>query len=352
MTTHTHLHQEIHEQPAVLRRLLHEEQATAEALATEMKRRNIQHVIIAARGTSDNAARYANYLLGAHNQLLVSLATPSLYSIYQRPPHLGNALVLGISQSGQSPDIVAVLAEARRQGALTAAITNFPGSALGQQADFVLNLHAGVEKSVAATKTYTSQLAAIALLSTTLSGDPAQQALLAQIPDLAAQTLAQNAPSHIAQIAERYRYMAQCVTIGRGFNYATAFELALKLKELTYTMVEPYSSADFMHGPLALIEHGFPVIVIAPTGIMLPEIKAFMHTLREREAELLVISDDAEALALGRVSLSLPTAVSTAEWLSPLLAIMPGQQFALHLAAAKDYDPDHPRGLKKVTETR
>ncbi len=344
----THLYQEIHEQPAVLRRLLHEEADTAQALAAEIKRRGIQHVVIAARGTSDNAARYAKYLWGAHNQLVVALATPSLFSIYDSPPLFGNALVIGISQSGKSPDIVSVVAEARRQGALTAAITNFPASDLGQQAEFVLNLHAGVEKSVAATKTYTSELAAIALLSVALSGDSAQQALLAQMPDLMAETLA--LPSDIARVAERYRYMEQCVIIGRGYNYATAFELALKLKELTYTMVEPYSSADFMHGPLALIEHGFPVIVVAPQGVMLPEIKAFMGTLKGREAELLVISDDEAALGIGRMAL--PTAVSPAEWLSPLLTILPGQQFALHLAHAKDYDPDHPRGLKKVTETR
>lgn len=344
----THLYREIHEQPDVLHRLLTAEKETAHQLAAEIKRRDIHHVVIAARGTSDNAARYAKYLLGAHNKLVVGLATPSLFSIYESPPIFGNALVIGISQSGKSPDIVSVVAEARRQGALTAAITNFPDSDLGQQADFVLNLHAGVEKSVAATKTYTSELAAIVLLSTALSDDSTLTAVLEQAPDLVSRTL--HLPNDIARAAERYRYMEQCVIIGRGYNYATAFELALKLKELTYTMVEPYSSADFMHGPLALIEHGFPVIVVAPSGVMLPEIKEFMSTLHGRDAELLVISDDAEALEMARVPLLLPAGVP--EWLSPLVSIVPGQQFALHLAAAKDYDPDHPRGLKKVTETR
>ena len=343
----THLYREIHEQPAVLARLLLEERQTAGALAAEIKRRDISHIVIAARGTSDNAARYAQYLLGAANALPVGLAAPSLFTIYQQPPRFGNALVLGISQSGKSPDIVSVVAEAKRQGALTATITNFPDSDLGQAADFVIDLHAGEEKSVAATKTYTSELAAIALLSTALNGDAAMRNALEQIPGVVAQALA--LPNGIDRIAERFRYMEACVAIGRGFNYCTAFELALKLKELTYTVVEPYSSADFLHGPLALVDQGFPVIVIAPSGKMLPEIKSFMATAKEREAELVVISDEAEALSLARIPLALPAGVP--EWLSPLTAIIPGQLLAMHLAHTRDFDPDRPRALRKVTET-
>jgi len=345
----THVYREIHEQPAVLARLIQSERATAEALAAEVKRRAIQYVVIAGRGTSDNAGRYAQYLLAAANGLYVGLATPSLFTIYGTPPRFGpHALVLGISQSGKSPDIVSVLAEARRQGALTAAITNFPGSDLGQTADFVLDLHAGEEKAVAATKTYTAELAAIALLSTALSGDPAQAAALEAVPGQVGQALALN--SNLGCIAERYRYMQACVTIGRGYNYATAFELALKLKEMTYTVVEPYSSADFLHGPLAVIAPGFPVVVIAPSGKMLPEMVGFMATAKERGAELIVISDDPAALALGRVALALPA--GTPEWLSPICAIVPGQLLAMHLAHTRDLDPDQPRALRKVTETR
>jgi glucosamine--fructose-6-phosphate aminotransferase (isomerizing) len=154
----------------------------------------------------------------------------------------------------------------------------------------------------------------------------------------------------VAQIAQRYRYMQDCIVIGRGFNYASAFELALKLKELTYTVAEPYSSADFLHGPLALIQNGFPVIVIAPSGIMLPELRSFVQVLRQREAEPIVISDDQAMLDQARVPL--PLVASLPEWLSPITAIVPGQLFAMHLAVARDYDPDHPRGLRKVTETR
>jgi glucosamine--fructose-6-phosphate aminotransferase (isomerizing) len=344
----SHLYREIHQQPDVLERLLQAERQTAEALAAEIRQRNIGHVVIAARGTSDNAARYAKYLLAAANGLVVGLATPSLFTIYREPPRFGNALVLGISQSGRSPDIVSVLAEARHQGALTAAITNCASSDLGQNADHVLDLQAGEEKAIAATKTYTSELAAIAQISVYLGNDEGNQDALARVPSHVA--LALGVEKQVADVAERYRYMQSCVVIGRGYNYATAFELALKLKELTYTVVEPYSSADFLHGPLAMIEPGFPVVVIAPSGKMLPELMAFMNTLKEREAELVVISDDEAALAMARVPLWLPADVP--EWLSPLTSIVPGQLLAMHLAHAKDFDVDRPRALRKVTETR
>ncbi len=264
--TTTHLFREIHEQPAVLRRLLNEQHGTVKQLAALIRERDITHVVIAARGTSDNAGRYAQYALGAMDRLTVGLTTPSLFTIYERPPRFGNALVLGISQSGRSPDIVAVLAEARRQGALTAVLTNKTDSDLAAQGDVVVDLSAGDELAVAATKTYTAELGAIALLAATLSGEPARLAELHSVPDAVEATLAMNEP--IATLAPRYRYMERSIVIGRGYNYATAFEMALKLKELTYSIVEPYSSADFLHGPLAMLEPGFPVMVVAPAGLM------------------------------------------------------------------------------------
>jgi glucosamine--fructose-6-phosphate aminotransferase (isomerizing) len=343
----THLYREIHEQPAVLRRLLDKEEATAAALAELIRGRGIDHVVIAARGTSDNAGRYAQYVLGAMNGLSVGLAAPSLFTVYRRPPRFGNALVLGISQSGKSPDIVAVLAEARRQGALTAVLTNRPASPLAEQGDVVIDLQAGEERAVAATKTYTSELAAVALISVSLSGSAEQHAALMTIPDAAEATLGMN--TAIAAVAPRYRYMSRCVVVGRGYNLATAFETALKLKEMTYTIVEPYSSADFLHGPLAMIERGFPVVVIAPSGLMAAEMTEFARTLRERQAEVIAISDVGELLEQARVPLALPAAVP--EWLSPITAVIPGQLLAMHLAGARDFDIDSPRGIHKVTET-
>ena len=360
----THLYQEIHQQPNVLQALLDHEHEHIGTLARAIQTHNVQHVMIAARGTSDNAGRYAQYLLGALNRLPVALATPSLFSIYNTPPRLQNALVLGISQSGKSPDIVGVLAEARRQGALTAALTNFDDSDLAGQADHVIDLHAGLEQSVAATKTYTAELMCIAMLGAALTGEPHLRQALHMAPQAIADALALNAPTPthsarlaqgilrgpVAFVAQRYRYMRDCVVIGRGFNYATAFELALKLKELTYTIAEPYSSADFLHGPLALIEPGFPVIVAAPSGRMLPELREFIQILAQHEAETIVISDDPATLEAAQAPLPLPGDVP--EWLSPLVAIAPGQLFAMHLAHARGFNPDQPRAIRKVTETR
>ena len=181
---------------------------------------------------------------------------PPCLRIIKAPPRLKGALVIGVSQSGQSPDIVSVLEEGRKQGCLTLAITNIPDSPLAKAADLVLDIQAGAEKAVAATKTYTTELMAIAMISAALNNSEERWKELASVSKWAEQTLALD--EEIAQMAQRYRYMSQCVVLGRGFNYATAFEWALKLKELTYVIAEPYSSADFQHGPIAMVEGGFP----------------------------------------------------------------------------------------------
>lgn len=348
MITKTHLYREINEQPAVVERLLSRETADVEALAAAIRSAGISHVVIAARGTSDNAARYAKYVLGAMNGLTVALATPSLFSIYGKAPKFDGALVIGISQSGRSPDIIAVLAEARKQGALTAVISNTPGSELVRLGDHVIGLDAGEELSVAATKTYTAELTAIALLSATLAGDGQFKSELEAMPEMMAETLRMD--EAIARIAPRYRYMQGCVVIGRGFNYATAFELALKMKELTYTIVEPYSSADFLHGPMALIAEEFPVIVIAPSGALSGQMGEFVDKMAEHRAETILISDDEALLSKARIPLQLPRMAP--EWLSPLITILPGQLLALHLAHERGYNVDAPRSIRKVTETQ
>jgi glucosamine--fructose-6-phosphate aminotransferase (isomerizing) len=344
----TLLYREIHEQPDVIARLLERQRGAVGELAAAIGRRRITHVVIAARGTSDNAARYAQYVLGVRNALLVGLAAPSVFTAYRSAPRFHDALVLGISQSGRSPDIVTVLAEARRQGALTAVLTNDPASELAAEGDVVVALEAGEERAVAATKTYTAELAAIALLSATLSGDDDARAALHRVPDAIADVL--SAQDAVAQVADRCREIERSVVIGRGYNYATAFELALKLKELTYTVVEPYSSADFLHGPLALIEPGFPVIVLAPAGPLLEELLALTSTLTTRHADVVCISDSFEALAMAPVRIEVPRSVP--EWLSPLTMIVPGQLLAMRLAHVRGHDVDSPRGIRKVTRTR
>jgi glucosamine--fructose-6-phosphate aminotransferase (isomerizing) len=343
----SHLSQEIHEQPEVLARLLDRQAGRAARIAAAIRERDVRYAVFAARGTSDNAARYAQYLFGSLNRLPVALATPSLFTIYRTPPRLRDALVLGISQSGQSPDIVAVVEEGRRQGALTVAVTNTPTSPLAQAAEYVLPLGAGDEKAVAATKTYTAQLAALALLSAHVANDKQHLTALQHLPAAMEQTLALE--TAIAQGAPRYAHANECVVLGRGYNYATAFEIALKLKELTYIVAEPYSSADFRHGPVAIVERGFPVIVIAPAGVVYDDVVALTRDLAARQAEIVAISTEEEPLGLARLPLRLPVALP--EWLSPFTSVVPGQLLALHVTLAKGYDPDHPRGLTKVTET-
>ncbi|GAB4478909.1 MAG: SIS domain-containing protein [Anaerolineae bacterium] len=340
---------EIHEQPGVLRRLLETQRESAARIAEAIRAREVDYVFIAARGTSDNAGIYAKYLWGAFNRLPVALATPSLFTYYNQPPRLTRALVLGISQSGRSPDIVGVLEEGRRQGALTVAITNDTGAPLAGAAAHVMDITAGAEHAVAATKTYTASLMALAMLSCAMRDDNGDGfAALARVPAAIEEAL--RLDEAIARAAERYLYMAQCVVLGRGFNYATAFEWALKLKELTYTVAQPYSTADFRHGPIALVARGFPVMAVAARGPVYADTLALLDRLKEeRRAELLIISDGEEALARGQVSLRLPGGLP--EWVTPLVSIVPAQLFCYHLTCARGYDPDAPRGLSKVTET-
>ncbi len=343
------LHAEILEQPARLAQLLSRQRKTVEEIADRIQERDVPFAFLAARGTSDNAGRYANYLWGAANGLPVALAAPSLFTYYRQPPRLKNALVVGISQSGQSPDIVSVVAEGKRQGCLTLAITNDASSPLAQAADYILDIQAGPELAVAATKTYTAELMCMAMLSAALSHSEAAWQALAQVPAWVEQVLQQD--QAIQQMVPRFRYMQRCVVLGRGYNYATAFEWALKLKELTYVEAEPYSTADFQHGPIAMVERGFPVMTVIPRGKLLETLVEMAAYLRkDLLAELVMVSNDPNALRLAQSPISLP--VDIPEWLTPLVSIVPAQLFAYHLTAVKGLDTEKPRGIDKVTETR
>lgn len=340
------LEQEIMQQPQVIQTLITRETPHVKEILREISGR-FHYVVIAARGTSDNAARYAQYLFGAHNQLQVALATPSLFSIYELPPNLKGALVIGISQSGKSPDIVSVVAEGKRQGCPTLAITNDPASPLAETAGMVIDLGAGKEQAVAATKTYTASLGALALFSALLENNSQNIAALEGIPECMQQTITGIQP--LLPHVERYRYMDRLAVIGRGYNYATAFEIALKVKELTRTVAEPYSSADIRHGPIATIANGFPVLLVAPGGAVTADLADLLTTLKRRRAELMIISDLPEFLSQAQFGLPITSCIP--EWLSPLVAVLPGQLIGWKLAQVKGMDPDQPEGLTKVTET-
>lgn len=340
--------QEIREQPAALRRLLKAGRAPFQAVAAAMRRRAVKFLQIAARGTSDNAARYAGYLFGVQNRLPVALAMPSMNTLYDAPPNVAAGLCIGISQSGESEDIRAVIRAAREQGALTLALTNRPESPLAHEAELCLDLCCGEENAIAASKTYTAELMTLALLSAELSDDTARRHEVERVPDAVTATL--DLAEEIERKVERYRYITRCVVLGRGYNYATAFEVALKLKETSYIVAEAYSSADFLHGPMALVELGFPLIAIAPDGRAGQSMAEVMRAAELRGAELCVISDRQDLLGIGRTRIQLPAPLP--EWLSPITAVVPGQLFAYYLARSRDLDPDRPRGLSKVTVTR
>lgn len=342
------LHSEIMEQADVLANLLRSQWAAVQEIAADIRKQDVEYVFLAARGTSDNAGRYAQYLWGIYNQLPIALAAPSLFSLYQAPPRLKNTLVVGISQSGMSPDIVSVLTEGGRQGCPSVAILNTPDSPMGQAARHVIDISAGREIAVAATKTYTAQLMAIAMLSAALRQDDEAYRTLQKVPGWVAAMLEQDAL--LARIAERYRYMDQCVVLGRGFNYSTAFEWSLKMKELCYVAAEPYSSADFLHGPVAVISQGYPVMAVVPEGKVAGGMLDLLRNLRsERKAELLVLSNRPDALELAQSQVALPSDMP--EWVSPIVDIVPAQLFAYHLTRVKGFDTEGPRGLHKVTET-
>lgn len=342
------IEQEIHEQPQVLQSLLKTQRETARKIAKKVREFSPAFVCIAARGTSDNAARYAQYLWGVHLRMPVMLATPSLHTLYDTAPDFSRALVIGVSQSGRPDDVRQVVKDAREQGALTVGVTNDAESPLAHEAEYHLPLCAGEELSVAATKTYTAELTALAMLASALTEQTEHQVALAQLPAWVAETLKRT--ENVAVWAERYRYMEHCISVGRGFNFCTAFEVNLKIQELCYITGHGYSEADLRHGPIAMIQPGFPVVTIAPSGKALPLMLDLLDKLAEKQGECIVFSDDETALAKGKNGVRLPSGVP--EWLTPVVAVIPGQVFAMRLALAKGYPVDKPRGLTKVTLTR
>lgn len=340
------LYDEILEQPDVLAGLLNSQQKNIKGIVKSIG--IPKGIFIAARGTSDNAARYAKYVWGSYNRIPVTLAAPSLFSIYHKPPDLSGMLVIGISQSGESPDILAVVEEANRQSCSTLSITNQIDSPLANQSAYLIDIQAGSELSVAATKSYSAQLGVIAMLSAAWNNHEDQWKEIRAVPGLMSQAL--EVEPQIRNFAPRYRYMNQCVVLGRGYNYATAYEWSLKLKELTYVVAQPYSSADFQHGPIALVSNGFPVFAIAPQGEVFADMAELLKRLKQdHQADLFLISDNKAVLELADCPIPLPEGIP--EWLTPIIGILPAQLFSYHLTLVKRIDPDSPRGLTKVTRT-
>lgn len=338
--------QEIAEQPAALTRTIEAERAKISRLGTFLQSREIDLIVLVARGSSDNAALFGRYLLEITTGIPVSLSAPSVHTLYRAKLNLRHALVIGVSQSGEGEDINQVLENARAGGAYTLGITNEASSAMTSLVDEILLMHGGRERSVAATKTFSGQMMLFYMLATELATSAPPWAYDA-IPDFAARALEQQ-PA-ILELVQRYVFMENCVVVGRGLTYANAYELALKLMETCYVVAERFSSADFLHGPLAMVERHFPVILFAPPGVMLPGVKNLIKRLRELRADTLVITSDLEAVAECSRAIIMPKEMG--EFVAPIPYIIPGQLFAALLADAKGLDPDQPRSLSKVTRT-
>ena len=338
---------EIRQQPEALERTLAHQWNRAAKFRAFLERRKPRLVVIVARGTSDNAAQFGRYLIEIMTGIPVSLAAPSVHSIYRARMNYKDALVVGISQSGESTDIGAVLTQARQAGAMTVGITNEPASALANLAEHVFLVRAGREKSVAATKTYTGQLLSLYLLAYALGAKIRQEDLQA-IP--AAAQAALGLEDDIVALAERFRYMRHAAVVARGLNYANAFEFALKMMETSYVVAERFSAADFLHGPIAIVDRELPVFVFAPSGAVWASLRETLEKLRGLDASAVIITDKSNREAARFASTVIRVPLALREMYTPIPYIIPAQLFAAALAGAKGLDADRPRGLRKVTE--
>lgn len=343
----TIMRDEILEQAGIVARLAGDPEPYR-AAAAEARAAGARFVLYAARGTSDNAAAYGKYLATILAGLPAGLAVPSAATVYGAAIDFRDCLVIGISQSGETPDVAEYLEQARAAGAFTLAVTNDEGSLLARGANLVLATHAGAERAVAATKTYTSQLAALALFWSAWTGaDALERALSHDVP--AAMAAACAVEDAVMGVAARLRHAERLLVTARGYNYATALETALKVEETCYLAALPFSAADLMHGPIAVVEPRYPVLLYAAPGRTLAGMLALDVELRRRGAETLVVTDAATPVDGAAAVLRVPLAVP--EELAPLVAVLPGQMLALHLSLARGLDPDVPRGLSKVTRT-
>jgi glutamine---fructose-6-phosphate transaminase (isomerizing) len=342
------LEREIAEQPAVAARLLDRLLPRLDELRAHLTDRGAEQVLLVARGSSDNAARYAQYLWQTGPGVTVTLAAPSLTTVYARPLDLRRHAVVAVSQSGRSPDVVAVVEQARAAGRPTLAVTNDPASPLAEAAELVLDLGAGEERSVAATKTYTSSVLALAVLGCAL-GEPGALPVddLRRVPD--ALDAAVIGATGVEAAAALMASVDRAVCVGRGLNLSTAHETALKVTELTGTLVAPFSPADLMHGPVAAVGSQAPALLVAPDEPASASVLEAVPELRRRGAPVVVLGSgpQQDVLVVG-----LPDTASLPGWLTPLTSVVLGQQVAWRAAVRRGVDVDRPGDLSKVTLTR
>lgn len=338
--------QETREAPAVVARLIEANADAVHRLAAAVRQRRPRFAMTIARGSSDHAATLVKYALETRLGLVTASAAPSVTTVYGARLGLADALVIAVSQSGQSPDVVGALRAAREAGALTVAIVNAPGSPLEDAAEFVLPMHAGEERAVAATKSFVACLAAALQLVAALAGDDSLKAALDRLPGALREALALEEIA--ASRAERYRYADALVTLARGPHFAAALELALKFKETCTLRAEAFSAAEFAHGPIILVEPGFPVVALQARDSSAAGTQELYADLARRGADLVLVGAPAPELP---AAVRLETPATGDALTDPLGAILAGYLFAGHLSLARGLDPDAPRSLSKVTRT-
>jgi len=331
---------EMAEQPARLRQLLRRDRAIAE-LVRAVAPEPLNGITLVARGSSDNAAVYGRYLLEAATGKPISLAAPSLHTLYDVDVDYTGQLVIAVSQSGATPEIVRTQEALQDAGGSGLAITNEPGSMLARAAGETVELEMGVEQAVPATKTVTGQLMAFAIIAAALGRAPFTQEQLDAVPDLVQGML--DDPGPAAAAARALAGASRLIVVARGYLFAAALETALKIKETCALLADGYSAADLRHGPIAAVTRDFPVIALCASGPTRADVTSLIDEMRARQANVLVVGDGAGA--------DVPLPDDLPEPLAPIVAVVRGQQLAHELAPALGHDPDRPPGLTKVTAT-
>jgi glucosamine--fructose-6-phosphate aminotransferase (isomerizing) len=340
---------EIAEQPAVIERLKLDGLTEIARVAAAVRQRKPRFVLLAGRGTSDHAAMYAKYLIEITLQIPCGLVSPSVFTVFGARQPLDDVLLIAVSQSGGSPDLAGTIVAARESGATTLAFLNNVESPVADAAEFVVDVRAGAELAVAATKSFTAELLALWMfVDQYREGSAEALSTLAEAVDHFA-----SQRELLAPLAQHYRFADRIVVTGRGFAYPVAREGALKLMETSYIAAHAFSGADFLHGPVAMIDSTHPVLVVAPEGAGATALAPVLEVLRGRSADLAIIGSG-PLLELAPLTLSLPRVTGDAlanEELGALVAAVPLQWLAWHMAVSRGHDPDGPRGLNKVTQT-
>jgi Glucosamine 6-phosphate synthetase, contains amidotransferase and phosphosugar isomerase domains len=342
----TLMYQEIHEQPEALRNTYKLNIEKIKKVATAVKEAKITNVILTARGSSDNVCVYFKYLCEIYVGLPCGFSAPSVATIYGGRLKLDHTLVIGVSQSGAGLDILQVIDDANRCGAMTLAITNDPNSLLAKASHEDLFLGCGEEKSVAATKTFTTQMYLLGLLVAELADNDYLRDNLAKVPALLEETL--KAEPLIEKLAIESKGFYDCYMLARGLSYVTALESALKLQETTYIKSKAYSISDFYHGPFAVVDQSQNIFLLHGFGLTNMDTYAMFERLINTKANVIVVSND-DYFSDYEKTLVTP---KCEECIAPFSLIAAMQLFSNFLSLLKGNDPDTPRGLKKVTVTR